>query len=384
MDTHVVPDLTAYCRGELPAERAQRVAEHVLACQRCRQEHDEIRLGVALASRLPLVSAPDEIWSRVEVGLAAGRAGGRSAASVADLPRPSGRRAAVLALVAASLMGAFYLTGRPPREWDVAMVEGAPVAGGVALGRARPTARLGEGEWLRTDSTSSAQLAVGRIGTARIGPNTQVRLVRSRFTEQRLALVHGTIHANVTAPPRLFTVETPAALAVDLGCAYTLEVDSAGTSVLRVTAGWVSLEREGRESVVAAGMLAEMRTGRGPGTPVRVDVPDSVRRAVRAIDFLQASAADLDAVLNTATEPLDALTLWHVLSRVEGADRERVLARLARLAPLPEGVTRARVLALDRRAMRTWRESLSPMWGEEAMTVWQRLARRAWAIVLAD
>ncbi|MFL5580515.1 MAG: zf-HC2 domain-containing protein [Gemmatimonadaceae bacterium] len=380
IDAHVAPDLTAYCRGELGAEHAQRVAAHLLACPRCRRDYEEVRLGVALASRLPLERAPDGLWE----GIAAGAARERAGEAPARAARRGMRwRVAVPALLAACAVGAFLLAA-PPRTWTVARVTGAPVAAGVRMGGARSTARIGEGDWLRTDASSSARLAVGRIGTASIEPNTAVRLVRSRFNEQRLALAHGTIHAVVTAPPRLFTVETPAALAVDLGCAYTLEVDSVGTSVLRVTSGWVSLEREGRESIVAAGMLAEMRPGRGPGTPVRMDARDAVRRALREIDFMHASPAALDTLLAAATEPLDALTLWHLLPRVEGAERERVYARLAALAPPPEGVTQARALALERRALRRWRESLSPMWGEEAMSPLQRLARRVWDLVVAD
>ena len=377
-DTHVTPDLSAYCRGELGPERAQRVAAHLLACPRCRREYDEVRLGVALASRLPVERAPDGLWEGIEAGLGAERAG-------RGVRRRTRARWRVLvpALLAASLVGAFLLV-RPPSAWTVALVSGAPVAGDVTLGGARSKASIAEGEWLRTDSASRAQLDVGRIGTARVEPNTSVRLVRSRLTEQRLALAHGTIHAVVTAPPRLFTVETPAALAVDLGCAYTLEVDSIGTSVLRVTAGWVALERQGREAIVAAGMLAEMRPGRGPGTPVRVDAGAGVRRALREIDFVQSSPTALDIVLAAATEPLDALTLWHLLARVEGPARERVYERLAVLAPPPEGVTRARALALDRRALRRWRESMSPMWGDDALNFWQRAARRAWEFVVTD
>ena len=39
-----------------------------------------------------------------------------------------------------------------------------------------------------------------------------------------LRLAHGRLSARVTAPPRLFVVDTPAATAIDLGCAYDLAV----------------------------------------------------------------------------------------------------------------------------------------------------------------
>ena len=54
----------------------------------------------------------------------------------------------------------------------------------------------------------------------------------------------------------------------------------------------------------------------------------------------------------------DALTLWHLLSRVSDADRPRVYDRLAALAPPPAGVTREGILHLDRQMLDSWWNSL--------------------------
>ena len=59
---HVRPKLSAFCAAELAPEEAQRVAEHLLVCARCRTEYEEIKLGVALARELPAAQAPDTIW----------------------------------------------------------------------------------------------------------------------------------------------------------------------------------------------------------------------------------------------------------------------------------------------------------------------------------
>src|SRR5438309_2542993 len=63
---HVAKLLSAYCNGELSPEHSRRVAEHLFACDRCRNEHDEIELGVQLARQLPTASAPVEMWSEIE------------------------------------------------------------------------------------------------------------------------------------------------------------------------------------------------------------------------------------------------------------------------------------------------------------------------------
>ena len=63
---HVFKQLSAYCNGELAADQSQSVREHLLTCERCRKEYDEIRLGVNLAQQLPLSTAPAEMWSEIE------------------------------------------------------------------------------------------------------------------------------------------------------------------------------------------------------------------------------------------------------------------------------------------------------------------------------
>src|SRR5258705_297535 len=76
----------------------------------------------------------------------------------------------------------------------------------------------------------------GDIG---LGPGTRLRVLAMRPRERRFALERGSISARVTAPPRVFVVETRSAVVTDLGCAYTLAVDSAGNGLLHVTTGIV-------------------------------------------------------------------------------------------------------------------------------------------------
>ena len=82
---HVIKTLSAYCNGELPAEEARRVGEHLLVCERCRREYDDVKLGVQLAEQLPLVEAPSELWSEIDALLDA-----RSRKTVTQ-PKPSRR-----------------------------------------------------------------------------------------------------------------------------------------------------------------------------------------------------------------------------------------------------------------------------------------------------
>jgi hypothetical protein len=143
--------------------------------------------------------------------------------------------------------------------------------------------------------------------------------------------------ARIWAPPRLFFVNRPSAVAADLGCAYTLEVDDHGSSLLRVTSGWVALELENRESFVPAGAACETQPSLGPGTPYFEDASNVFRQSLKTVDFdpdAKTRSSALVWILDQA-RPRDTLTLWHLLVRVDGEDRARIYDTMARLAPPP-------------------------------------------------
>jgi ferric-dicitrate binding protein FerR (iron transport regulator) len=266
-----------------------------------------------------------------------------------------GRLSALAAgLVLISAAAIWLLTAFRGSAWDVTHVAGVPAIDGRAIA---DTARLSVGARLVTDATSRARLLVGYIGQVDVDPDTRLQLVEARTTEHRLSLERGTIHARIWAPPRLFFVNTPAATAIDLGCAYTLHVDDDGNGLLRVSSGWVQFERDGRESYVPQGAMCETRPRVGPGTPRYEDAPSGYGPALSLLDFgdprLDERAAALSLIVEQARRR-DALTLWHLLSRGTDDERARVFDRLAALVPPPPGVSRELVLARDRGALGRW------------------------------
>lgn len=172
-------------------------------------------------------------------------------------------------------------------------------------------------------------------------------------------------------------MDTPSAIAADLGCAYTLEVDDEGGSLLHVTSGWVALQLKNRESIVPAEAMCATRPGIGPGTPYFVDAPEGLRAALALIDFgseIESTVNPVDVVLREA-RPRDTLTLWHLLERVERSDRERVYERLAAISPPPQGVTREGVLELNYRMLDLWRSKLESSWSNQSLPK----LRKAWS-----
>jgi hypothetical protein len=258
-------------------------------------------------------------------------------------------------------------------SWTVRQLSGAPVVDGQRVSKG---GRLRVGEWLVTDAASRARMGVGHIGQVDVDPDTRLQLLAARGSEHRLALARGTIHARIWAPPKFFYVNTPAATAIDLGCAYTLHVDDRGAGLLRVTHGWVGFERDGRETYIPQGAVCATRADVGPGTPRYEDAPSGFGEALDVLDFAGPAdprrAAALDLILSQSRRR-DALTLWHLLTRGTLEERGRVFDRMAALAPLPRAATREAVLGGDRTALSLWWDSLDVETG-----TWWRLLKRKW------
>jgi hypothetical protein len=275
---------------------------------------------------------------------------------------PAARRRAFggwvsMAAAAASLVLAISATWRASRgrdtSWEVSWLGAS--AGEVVAG----AGRLRVGEWLDTGEASRARITVGRIGEMDVEPRTRLRLLDAGAQSHRLALARGIVHARIWAPPGQFLVDTPSAVAVDLGCAYTLEVDDGGAGLLRVSSGWVGFEHRGRESFVPQGAVCAMRPVVGPGTPYYDDGPEELRRALAVLDFGDADARGpaLRQAL-AAARVRDALSLWHLLGRVDRGERGLVYDRLAELVPPPAGVTRDGILAGSREMRDLWWDAL--------------------------
>jgi hypothetical protein len=296
--------------------------------------------------------------------------------------------AATVALAVATLWLSVNPYGPRP-SWQISRLDGTPRVASKAM--SEPTGQLPVGEWVETDGQARARIRVAHIGHVDIEPDSQVGLMSTRPGNYRLRLERGALQALILAPPGQFHVETPAAVATDLGCAYRLSVNERGESELSVTSGWVSLERPPDQvsswsssssrssssttpsSFVRSGARCLARPGTGPGTPFMEDVSEGFKSALRVIDFgdeqggpatADARAAAFERVL-TEARAADAITLWHLLARLdaqgstrasesERSYRDRLFDRLAAFAPPPKNVTREGVQAGESGMLDRW------------------------------
>ena len=331
---HISRKLAAHIDGQLSPAEAERTADHLQRCAICQAEAEQVGLGMEMVKQLPLVEAPAEIWRSIE-------------ASLPDrCPQPTMALRWGWVLATSVLMaiagGAYWQFTRSPEvRWDVVRLDSS--------------SQIGAGEWMETDLRSRATIKVGEIGTVDVRPGTRLRVVTARHDEHRILLSRGEILAKITAPPKLFFVDTAAGTAVDLGCEYTLSTNEDGLSLLRVTKGWVAFQWSGLESLVPAGASCRTRPGIGPGIPSFDDAPENFKQA------LEHFSTALDVILAEA-RVRDTLSLWHLISRVDANDRRRVFDRIAALTPVPAGVSRDLALKLDADTLRRWKEELAWTW----------------------
>jgi hypothetical protein len=430
-DIHITEKLSAYLNHELPKEERQAISEHILQCEICRKEHDEIKLGAALASHLKRADAPFGAWNEIEKAL-----DGKGKTQVSLIPQipffGSRAFAAAALLIGFGLMTAIYLgflrnepqeiaENKQPiqnanveipqiistpsevltnqnadtvissniqipaqnanpnvqtlpkvnpvqpkiRQNETAAAQNDLPSWNVETIAGNPTlaekGKLTVGEFLETNANSRAKIQVADIGQVEIAPNSRVQLVKTNSNEHRLSLERGVLQAKILAPPRLFIVDTPSAVAVDLGCEYTLEVDKAGNSKLHVTSGFVALERDGRESIVPAGAMCLTKKGKGLGTPFSDDSSAQFQSALFKFDFANGGNESLQTVIKESNL-YDSLTLWHLLSRVPKTEREKIFDALAIHVKPPANITREGILRLDKKMLDAWWTEIENVW----------------------
>jgi hypothetical protein len=277
--------------------------------------------------------------------------------------------AAVLALVVVS-----WQQARVPRPaLGVTTLAGTPTIASRPIGN---SAQLGVGRYLETDAAARAMVDVANVGRVEVSPDTRLGLLTTRPGNHRLDLARGTVEAFIWAPPGQFSMKTPSSTAVDLGCLYTMTVDDDGTGLVRVKMGWVGFEWRGRESFIPEGAACVTRPRLGPGTPHFEDTSAAFRDALETIDLRAGTLMVREAAVNLVlaeARPRDVLTLWHLLSRVDASQRDRVFDRLAGFVAPPPEVTREGIASGDREMLDAWWNKL-----ELGSASWWRIWKQQW------
>jgi hypothetical protein len=265
---------------------------------------------------------------------------------------------AALVLVTVALGIRARFEWRPGDPWKVVALSGSPKIAGSLI---KDRAQFSVGQALVTGAGSRARIRVAGLGVVDVEPGSRVRLIATYARRHQIALDYGTISARMWAPPFSLAVDTPSASLFDLGCAFTLHVESGGYGIVQVTSGWVEFETPLRSVIIPAGAEAVARPELGPGTPYFSDATPTFKTAVSIFNSRPgddgARAAALASVLSNARSH-DALTLLSLLNQLPLPQRAMVLDRLVVFVPIPDGYSREDVLNLRTDAMDAYWKAL--------------------------
>lgn len=228
--------------------------------------------------------------------------------------------------------------------WQVSKIKGSPKVMDSQVILTMDSVKTGE--WIVTDDSSQAMLHIANIGNITIDPRSKVKVLSNNSGEKKIMLEYGTINAELNPGQKDFFVESKSATAFDNGSTYSYTVDTSGDGIVYVKSGLVTLEANGRESMVPAGKMCITKAGVGPGTPYNEDAPAELKQALLNYDFKNGGSAALNKVLSSARKT-DATTLINLLPRVSAGEKEMVYTKLASFVPPPPNFPKDSIPKLD-------------------------------------
>jgi hypothetical protein len=378
--------LIDYADGHLINEMREEIKDHLDICTDCKNYYTEIIILISEAHSLPKEIHPSkDLWEGISERTSKKKKPAiilpvynernsfyESGKSNTRFKKPGKKRSGLFIISAAAsavllgiLLGIIYYTHSTSAFWSVDKLAGTPIIGSEELA---DHGLLKVGDWLETDDKSRARLKIGMMGEVEIQPNSRLKLVETTLEVHRISLNHGKINAAIWAPPGLFIVETPSATAIDLGCMYNLEVAEDGSGLLKVISGWVAFQAGEIKSLIPTGALCKTKNSFGPGTPYFEDASEQFKAALDEFDFNKDKKDILSILLKEAREK-DALSLWHILSKVNKEEREKTYSRMTELIAVPEGITFEGVMNKNRQMMDVLWESL----GYGSRSLWNYL-----------
>jgi len=260
----------------------------------------------------------------------------------------------VTAIAATCVIGAaLSFWSMMPRKAGLAVValEGTPRIDNVAVA----SARLSVGGRLETGIGDRARIQISDIGWVQVQPGSVLTLLEDHAERRRFRLERGELLAQINAPPAVFIVETPAARAIDLGCAYRLRFAPNGEGTIEVSDGWVEIDHGFEQTLVPAGAAARFRVDRISPAYMSQTSPEFRDAMLQwwLTENEPARSTSLALALSKANRQ-DAFTLLNMLGRSLPRERLVIYDRLTALIPAPPTVSRSAVLAGETNAAEPW------------------------------
>lgn len=209
---------------------------------------------------------------------------------------------------------------------------------------------------ITTDNNSTVTLLIPDIGRIMIDTLSKVQRMD---TGNEINLEQGQIKKYEGNATDFLTVQTPLAKIKELykGSAFKLKVINNGLTKLSVESGWLVVDVKEFQSYIPKNYSCAISKGRYV-IPYYTDGNPEIISLIR--NFSGVNDPSIGTILSLAT-PKDAISLWHLLQLVSSENRFMVFDKLNEFTPVPNGVTKEGIQALNKDMLMKWRQEIELM-----------------------
>ena len=248
------------------------------------------------------------------------------------------------------LVAAYIFITSPSGGWEVVSITGQPKLENNVMNKDDDFAAEGT---LETDENSSVTFMIPEIGRLLVDAST---LAERTENNNQLKLNRGQIKKFEGDATDILTVMTPLAKFTELykGGAFKLNVEEDGTCKLLVESGWMIVNIKEFDSYVPKSFGCLIMRGKY-AIPYPLDSPPQLISLLE--NFTGANDPSIGTILSLMTKK-ESLSLWHIIQLVSTENRSIAFDRLNELVPVPAGVTKEGILALNKNMLLDWRQEI--------------------------
>lgn len=206
---------------------------------------------------------------------------------------------------------------------------------------------------IETDASSTITFTIPEMGRLLIDNSSIVSRTKN---DNEITVDKGQIRKFEGDASEVLSVLTPLAKFTELykGGAFRLHVDENGTCKLTVESGWVIVNIKDFDSYVPKNFGCLITRGK-----YAIPYPsDSAPQLINLLEnFSGINDPSVGTILSLMTKK-ESLSLWHIIQLISPDNRSIAFDRLNDLIPVPSGVSKAGILALNKDMLLDWRQEI--------------------------
>lgn len=208
-------------------------------------------------------------------------------------------------------------------------------------------------EKIITDAKGNVVIAIPELGKITLEPKTEIELVNDKENESRIFLSKGKVNVSTFKQQGHFSIETPNAIFVENLTNFSVEHISNGITRIEIFSGLLTVITSKDSFALPSKYMCNIITKSSYNVPHHTDAKLQLITGLKELDGGIISHEVIAQIVDASNES-DALTLWHLLKRVNRIYRPRIIDKLNEFFPTPPKVTKEGVLDLNRKMLKTW------------------------------